>query len=101
MLLVACTSPTAPPNYEEWFEELEACSGLRGYFDRIRFLFMDEVVVNGKQYGGYWWNNDTIWLRNDLAQNELMVKHELMHSLVRTLDHPVQYFNGVCGDLNG
>lgn len=112
MLLAACeanpfralapqwTPLAAPASFREWYKEIEACSGIRGDFDAIRFYTMKDITVDGVPYNGYWNEvGNTIVLRTDMLERPRVVKHEEMHALLRTTKHPTEFFNGVCGDL--
>jgi len=104
LALVACSSPVEPSQpppteYREWYAEVEACSGLRGDFDRIHWTTQPDVIVDGHSYYGYWYTDNTIVIRSDLVDYKHLVQHEEMHSLLRSGQHPSEYFNQKCGDL--
>lgn len=109
LVLVACAEfPTAsdmdwsyePPGiYRVWYAEMEACSGLKGDYDRLRIASAKSIRMDGTEYTGYWLPSHTILLRTDRLDYDRAVKHEFMHDLLQVKGHPAKYFNGVCGDL--
>jgi hypothetical protein len=93
-----------------WYGELEACSGLRGNYDAVSFYTVpDTFTVNGKDAGGVWHRPHSIFIRQSLTNTKWLIDHEIMHDLLNTdpkgrlaimgNDHPLHYFQGVCGDL--
>lgn len=108
VLTIACSDALAPftltAQYRVWWEELEACSGLSGDFDAVRFYVLPDrssFTVDGKTYWGYWSpQGNTITLAERWAMTEKLVKHEEMHALLQDTSHPAAYFNGACGDLS-
>jgi hypothetical protein len=93
------TPMVVPPEYEQWYSELEACSGLKGSFQELSFRTQDKIIVQGVHFSGYWdEKSNTILLRTRFKMFKRLVLHEMMHSLVGP-GHPDKYFRGVCGDL--
>lgn len=115
--LLACTNPidatagiearaqfiTAPPTYELWWSELEACSGIQRDFSAVNFYVVPnayQVTVGGVSYWGYWIRKgNKIIMADAWMSSEKWVKHEEMHALLQRSDHPIEYFDGNCGDL--
>lgn len=93
---------TPPPIYRVWWAELEACSGLTGDFDGVRFYVVSSLTQNGvAAAGGYSKRNNAIVLVEKYLNRTETVQHEMMHALLRGIPgHPPQYFNGACGILN-
>lgn len=107
LFLCACAfDPTGVPMetpaiYRQWYSEVEACSGLTGNFDRVRWQHAPEIRQGTSRYYGYWYPKHTITIRDDSALNEKIVKHEEMHDLLQSGDHPALYFTQLCGNLIG
>lgn len=109
LLLVACDSPVMvkeqpfdpPPLYREWYTKLEACSGINGDFDAIRFFSAESIMEGGKHRYGYWTPRHKITLQDNMTEPVFgwLIKHEMMHDLIQSGSHPPKYFNGVCGNL--
>jgi hypothetical protein len=87
-----------PPVYREWWAKSEACSGLRGDFDRVRWS-----EVEGHSFScasgrcvGHWQGGHRIWVASDWATNELVVRHEMLHDLIGHAGHPDPPFGKGC-----
>ena len=111
---LGCEAPTSPapahalrvdplPSYAEWWQEDEACSGLRGDFQNL-----DWYVVPADSDGGFWcadgpdntcageWvGPHAIYLAGPnrmypqgYAADEWTVRHEMLHDLVGRPGHP-------------
>lgn len=124
-LLVLCLlslgcgdAPTAPPLpdeavpmrrpavYAAWWRMVEACSGRRGDLARVRwFSAPAPFEVDGQLYDGYWHRGD--WLRGGdrivlstaWTPPGDLVRHEMLHALLRRGDHPRAAFVEACGGV--
>lgn len=89
---------TAPSEYRVWFEKTEACSGLRGDFDRIKWYIVDGQEFDcpsGKCVGR--WNSDhSIFISRAYSDNEMVVRHEILHDLIGHPGHPDPPFGDPC-----
>lgn len=94
---------TPPALYRELWQTVEACSGLTGNFDSLRFyLAPNGMSLNGESVAGLWeQEGNKIFLEPPYRNDRRTIMHEEMHALLRAAGHPVQYFNGACGDLLG
>jgi hypothetical protein len=104
-LLSACgfdpagSQPWEPPAvYREWWEATEACSGLSGHFERVEWM-----VVPGESFEcasgrcvGHWDPSHTIFLASDWTGHEMVVRHEMLHELMRRSGHPDPPFGNGC-----
>ena len=104
-LLAACgfdpagSQPLEPPAvYQEWWAKTEACSGLSGDFDRVEWM-----VVPGESFPcssgdcvGHWDPSHKIFLASDWSMHEMVVRHEMLHDLVRRSGHPSPPFGNGC-----
>jgi hypothetical protein len=104
-LLAACgfdpagSQPWEPPAaYQQWWAETEACSGLSGNFDRIEWM-----IVPGESFPcpsgdcvGHWDPGHKIFLASDWTGHEMVVRHEMLHELMRRSGHPNPPFGHGC-----
>lgn len=87
-----------PAVYQEWWAKTEACSGLSGDFDRVEWM-----VVPGESFPcssgdcvGHWDPSHKIFLASDWSMHEMVVRHEMLHDLVRRSGHPSPPFGNGC-----
>ena len=85
--------------YAIWYAEVERCSVVQGDFSGVTFYISKAHLHNNRTFDGYWEQaSRSIVLRTDW--DEIAAKHEIMHDLLRTTQHPLYYFKGRCGDLS-
>lgn len=92
----------APAIYREWFERTEACSGRTGNLAAVQFYVVPGVETfetrDGPQVGV--WIGQGVSHRIVIAGNyqghEMVVRHELLHTLLRQTGHPEEYFVSRC-----
>lgn len=86
--------------YAVWWRQLEECSGLNGDFGRITFLeVIRPVLFNGSQFpcgggavcNGMWETPHDISIAPRYVNSERLVKHEMLHDLLRTPGHPAVF----------
>ena len=111
-----CSSPTEPlPNgavpldpvptsYRSWWQEVEACSGRTGNFDAISWYYVPNVgtfeVGSDPNVDGYWQPyHHSITLGGFHVYDAALVRHEALHAILHTTDHPPQYFVQQCGSI--
>lgn len=89
---------TPPAVYQEWWAKTEACSGLRGEFERVRWS-----VVAGHSFpcasgkcAGHWEGSHDIYIAEDWTMNEMVVRHEMLHDLIGRPGHPDPPFGSPC-----
>jgi len=117
--VVGCEVPTSPPPgavalerpgvFAVWWQEVEACSGVTGDLSRVAWYqvpcearengFPCDVTPDGL-CAGEWIAPHTIALGGPnrffpggYEDDEWTVKHEMLHDLLGTPDHPVQFQN--------
>lgn len=74
----------ALPEYQEWWQTVEECSGATGDFGDLRFYILlpeDERGALGRSRG------QDIWIRVDLVADAFVVKHEMLHALIGDGQH--------------
>ncbi len=92
----------APPEYEGWWAQTEACSGRRGNLKDIRWFVVPGVATFMTREGlkvGRWsrgGDGTEIVLAGDYVSDELVVRHEMLHALLDREDHPPEYFTDRC-----
>lgn len=105
IVLTACgfdpgdDSPMTPPSvYREWWAKTEACSGLRGNFDRVKWS-----VVAGHSFpcasgrcAGHWEPGHEVFIAEQWLMNEMVVRHEMLHDLLERAGHPDPPFGSPC-----
>ena len=92
---------TPPPVYARWWQMVERCSGVRGSLDAVRFFAVPGVRVvrspSGRDAEGYWSSGgNRIVLAGALTEVGPLVRHEMLHALVRGSGHPREYFLRRC-----
>ena len=98
----SAAAATPPPDYARWWEETERCSGLSGDFRTIEWYVIPRVSTFATQHGervGLWSASSTgasVVLAENFADNELVVRHEMLHALLGQRGHPTEYFARRC-----
>jgi hypothetical protein len=93
---------TAPPAYAEWFAQTESCSGLRGPSSQIQWYVVPGVETFETDAGpkvGMWvkeGEQEVIVIAGNYQNHEMVVRHEMLHSLLRGHGHPTDYFVERC-----
>ena len=88
----------APPVYREWWARTEACSGLTADFDAIEWS-----IVPGSKFPcpngtcvGRWEPGHRIYVAETWQHHEMVVRHEMLHDLLRRSGHPNPPFGRGC-----
>ena len=104
-LLAACGFDPAgsqpwepPPVYQEWWAKTEACSGLSGNFDRVEWMIVpgESFPCSSGDCVGHWDPGHKIFLASDWSMHEMVVRHEMLHDLMRRSGHPSPPFGNGC-----
>ncbi len=87
-----------PAVYQTWFADTEACSGVRGDFERIDWYVVPghSFPCPGGECAGHWTSNHAIYIAEDWAANEMVVRHEILHDLLGRSGHPDPPFGSPC-----
>jgi hypothetical protein len=105
VLVAACgfdpgnDSPLTPPAvYREWWAKTEACSGLSGDFDRVRWSVVagHSFACSSGKCAGHWEPGHDIYIAQDWTANEMVVRHEMLHDLLGRAGHPDPPFGSPC-----
>ena len=92
----------APAIYREWHAKTERCSGRTGKFSTLKFYVVPEVETFSTRDGpkvGEWLTDgavNRIVIAGKYQAHEMVVRHELLHSLIRAEGHPPEYFVDRC-----
>lgn len=83
-----------PSVYRQWWAELERCAERTANFERITFW-----KVKGETFpcpkgpcAGRWQSPHHVYIAERWIDNPSLVKHEMLHDLLRTGEHPQAYF---------
>ena len=92
----------APAVYREWFQRTEACSGRTGDLSTVQFYVVPGVETFETRDGpqvGVWigeGGSHRIVIAGNYQGHEMVVRHELLHTLLRQTGHPEEYFVSRC-----
>jgi hypothetical protein len=90
-----------PANYQIWWHEVEACSGKLGNFNAIAWYYVPNVnwftMGAAPTVLGFWQpSRHSITLAGLQINNAYLVRHEALHVILNTVDHPPEYFHQKC-----
>ena len=91
-----------PAVYEQWWQLTEECSGLTGSFAAVSWYRVpgasDIPLGDGTLVGGKWneRTNQIVLAGNEELAGDV-VRHEMLHALLRTPGHPRAEFISQCG----
>lgn len=92
----------APALYREWHSKTERCSGRTGDFSTLKFYVVPGVesfsTTDGLKVGAWVTEgaSSRIVIAGRYQDHEMVVRHELLHSLLRAEGHPAEYFISRC-----
>ena len=92
---------TPPPEYRVWWEVVESCSGRQASYDAVGWFRVPgfHLAVKGESAAGVWFaSSNRIALADGWRYNGSLVRHEMLHAVLRTGSHPTEYFHGACAD---
>lgn len=96
---------TPPPHFARWWRMTEACSGRRGDFAAIDWYIVPDaysVRARGESMAAYWYPaQDRIVVAGRWIADGAVVRHEMLHALLRTDGHPRAEFRDACGGVVG
>jgi hypothetical protein len=88
--------------YLGWWAATEACSGIEGRFAEVSWYIVPGALTIDTPEGpkvGMWSHSSEgvrIVLAGAYADNELVVRHEMLHALLDRTGHPKEYFEHRC-----
>jgi hypothetical protein len=115
LLALACQEPAAPlpPGaasfsppaiYREWWTLTEECSGQRGDFHSVRWYVVPDAQTlrdaQGREIDAYWEaRGNRIVIANASQHSGDLVRHEMLHALIRADGHPREQFLNRCAGI--
>ncbi len=93
----------APAQYQEWWARTEQCSGLTGAMTEVAWYVVPNTASFQTDLGekvGLWVKTDSdakIVLAGTYRDHELVVRHEMLHQLLKRTGHPEDFFVEKCG----
>jgi len=89
-----------PPVYSTWWDMTRACSGSNRSLGDVAWFKTSQPLHNfrtGEALGGYWNSFDNrIVLTTAVMHDGSIVRHEMLHALLRKDGHPRNQFLGKC-----
>ena len=92
----------APVEYAAWWSATESCSQLSGSYDRVEWYVVPGVSSFPTEVGekvGLWIRSGSrrqIVIAERYLEHEMVVRHEMLHALMKRGTHPSQMFVGAC-----
>src|SRR5215469_7456129 len=91
-----------PPMYAAWWQLMERCSGREGEFHSIHWFVAPNATfdLEGETVqGAYYPAGNRIVIANGQTRDGRLVRHEMLHALLKKAGHPRDEFLGRCGDI--
>ncbi len=92
-----------PAEYEDWWRLAERCSGARGEFAAVGWGVVpgaETIPGTDGAVGTYYRNRHQIILVERGTYDGHLVRHEMLHALLRVPGHPREFFVERCGGLS-
>ena len=92
----------APAVFQQWYQRTQECSGLHGSFSALQWFVIPGVSSFRTHDGpavGMWKKgrgSGAIVLAGNFVDRELVVRHEMLHSLIGRSGHPTELFIERC-----
>ena len=94
---------TPPPVYARWWAMTEACSGMSGSLERVRWYIVPGATIldtPDQRVNAYWSaGSNQIVLAGAVQRNGGTVRHEMLHSLARRSGHPRELYLRRCAGI--
>jgi hypothetical protein len=93
-----------PAIYSVWWDEIEGCSGETADFAAVTWYYVPgeggfQAGASADVVGVWQPMRNSITLAEWVIDNPLVVRHEMLHAILRRTDHPPKYFVDACGIL--
>ena len=104
LTLPASSQPLRPAEvYAQWWSLMEGCSGVTGDLSAITWFVVPDaqtIDLEGTEVAAYWsLAGNRIVLTGPRVLDGGVVRHEMLHALLRTGGHPRDQFLGKCAGL--
>ena len=97
----AGAEPFSPPAiYQEWWGQVESCSGKTGDFAAVRWYTRESFNRIGVQATADYASQQVV-MKPALVLEANDVRHEMLHLLIKQPGHPEEFFRTKCGHLVG
>jgi len=104
-LPTAAIEITPPQDYLSWWNQTRQCSGLDGTFSQLHWYVVPGVSTIANDHdevAGFWLaGRRAIVLAGWYQLSPLVVRHEMLHALLRVPGHPAEYFRVRCAGVVG
>jgi hypothetical protein len=95
--------PVQPEYYRLW-RETEQCSKTHKEWGHVKFYVVDmdltSMPIHGQDVMAYWDSgDDSITLLERYVHDDVIVKHEMLHSITGELKHPLVLFRDACNAM--
>jgi len=89
-------TPTA--QMRAWWTATETCAGRTGDFERVQWFMVpgESFECPGGTCLGRWEANHRIYVAEAWLDHELVVRHEMLHEILRRGGHPARPFEDPC-----
>lgn len=97
----AAVAVQPPAQYRVWWEVVESCSGQTAPFDAVTWyrIPVGHLYVQGESAAGAWFvSENRIVIRDGGQYSGRLVRHEMLHAILRTGSHPGEQFLENCAD---
>jgi len=92
-----------PPVYAKWWATTESCSGVTGSLASVTWYVVpgvSEFQLKRETVSGYWTEaSNTIVIADSSQFDGSVVRHEMLHALIRTSGHPRSAFLERCAGV--
>lgn len=92
------------PRFSAAWSAVEECSGLTGRREAVAVFSVpgDFIMLDGRAVLAYWSPaSNAIYVAQFYVTSDPVLRHEILHALLRSGDHPPEYFEEKCGALVG
>ena len=91
-----------PAVYARWWEMTQACSGIRRTLQDVKWYRSPNrtVPLDGDQVTAYWsLGSNRIVVVDEYRLDGPVIRHEMLHALIRLEGHPREHFVEKCGGV--
>lgn len=91
-----------PLEYALWWRMTESCSGLRGSLADVNWFVVPGVTSFPGDLGGLWYEQGNRIVLTGVEQLDgALVRHEMLHALVRAVNHPrIEFLERCAGTVS-